>query len=164
MKSIVIVSSYHHHNTLKVAQAMAKALGAELVSPGEVKPETLSGYDLVGLGSGVYSATHHPQLLKLADALPPREDGKAFLFSTDGTPRFAVRNEESLRGKVLSDHSALRSKLEAKGYTIVGNFNCAGFNTNSFLKYFGGLNKGRPNAGDLTRAAAFAKELLATAK
>jgi hypothetical protein len=31
------------------------------------------------------------------------------------------------------------------GYTIVDEFGCACFNTNKFLKHFGGLNKGRPN-------------------
>jgi len=36
---------------------------------------------------------------------------------------------------------------------------CPGFNTNSFLKFFGGINKGRPNASDLKRAEEFAKKL-----
>ena len=48
----------------------------------------------------------------------------------------------------------------SKGYTVTGEFNCPGFNTNSFLKYFGGLNKGRPDAGDLEAAAAFARNPL----
>jgi flavodoxin len=34
-----------------------------------------------------------------------------------------------------------------------------GFNTNSFLKLFGGINKGRPNAEDLKRAEEFAQKL-----
>jgi hypothetical protein len=36
---------------------------------------------------------------------------------------------------------------------------CPGFNTNSFLKFFGGINKGRPNANDLKRAEEFAMNL-----
>ena len=40
-------------------------------------------------------------------------------------------------------------KLESKGYKVVDEFQCKGFNTNSFLKLFGGMNKGRPNASDL---------------
>jgi hypothetical protein len=31
---------------------------------------------------------------------------------------------------------------------IVDEFGCAGLNTNGFLKFFGGMNKGRPNAED----------------
>jgi flavodoxin len=42
---------------------------------------------------------------------------------------------------------------------IVDEFNCAGFNTNSVLKLFGGMNKGRPNAEDLKDAEEFAQNL-----
>jgi len=53
----------------------------------------------------------------------------------------------------------LREKLKAKGYLIIDEFICAGFNTNSFLKLFRGINKGRPNANDLKRAEEFARKL-----
>jgi flavodoxin len=46
-----------------------------------------------------------------------------------------------------------------QGYDVVGEFGCAGFNTNSFLKLFGGINKGRPDDRDLTQAAEFALRL-----
>jgi hypothetical protein len=60
---------------------------------------------------------------------------------------------------VAENHSTLREKLQSKGYTIVDEFGCAGFNTFSFLKLFGGINKGRPNAQDLENAEAFAQNL-----
>jgi flavodoxin len=41
----------------------------------------------------------------------------------------------------------------------VDEFICPGFNTNVFLKYFGGINKGRPNAEDFKRAENFAEKL-----
>jgi flavodoxin len=63
------------------------------------------------------------------------------------------------KDKVAEDHSKLRKKLEVKGYLIVDEFACKGFNTNSFMKYFGGMNKGRPNAEDLKNAEEFAKKL-----
>lgn len=47
----------------------------------------------------------------------------------------------------------------SKGYVIVDEFGCLGFNTNSFLKFFGGMNKGRPNAEDLRHAEEFAQNL-----
>ena len=159
MRTLMIVSSYHHCNTLKVARAIAQALEAPIISPDEANIDALGEYDLVGFGSGIYSAAHHPKLLKLADSLPARDGGKAFLFSTDGVPRFAVKDEDWLDRKMIDDHAALRKKLEGKGYEIIGHFNCAGFNTNSFLKFFGGFNKDRPNADDLARAAAFADGL-----
>jgi len=61
--------------------------------------------------------------------------------------------------KVANDHSTLREKLESKGYIIIDEFACKGFNTNSFMKYFGGMNKGRPNAKDLKHAEEFAQNL-----
>ncbi len=61
--------------------------------------------------------------------------------------------------KVAKDHSMLKEKLQFKGYMIVDEFACKGFNTNSFLKYFGGMNKGRPNAEDLKHAEEFALNL-----
>ena len=73
-----------------------------------------------------------------------------------------MRDEVALAKKMRADHRALRERLLARGYEIVGEFNCAGFNTNSFLKYFGGLNKGRPNACDIAEAKAFGHKLLAS--
>jgi hypothetical protein len=42
---------------------------------------------------------------------------------------------------------------------IVDEFMCPGWNTNTFLKAFGGINKGRPNAEDLEKAREFARKL-----
>jgi hypothetical protein len=56
------------------------------------------------------------------------------------------------KAKVAEDHKMLREKLRSKGYMIVNEFACKGFNTNSLMKYFGGINKGRPNAEDLKNA------------
>ena len=53
----------------------------------------------------------------------------------------------------------LREKLLSKGYMIVDEFSCAGFNTNSINKLFGGINRGRPNAEDLKDAEEFAQNL-----
>ncbi len=53
----------------------------------------------------------------------------------------------------------LRESLEAKGYIVAGEFSCAGWNTNMFLRYIGGVNKGRPNEDDLEKARMFIKDL-----
>ena len=47
---------------------------------------------------------------------------------------------------------------------IIDEFGCRGFNTNSFLKFFGGLNKGRPNAEDLMNAEEFARNVKENAR
>jgi len=152
VKSLVIVFSYHHKNTEKIANACANVLGAEVKTPQQVRPEDIAEYDLVGFGSGIYSATFALSVLDLADRLPPVSDKKVFLFSTYGAPAF-IANREFIE----KNHQQIREKLKAKGYTVIGEFGCAGWNTNSFLKYFGGLNKGRPNAEDLRNAEEFAR-------
>ena len=54
----------------------------------------------------------------------------------------------------------MREKLQSKGFTIIGEFSCKGYNTNSFLQYFGGMNKGKPDSTDLKNAREFAIQLL----
>jgi flavodoxin len=133
-------------------------LGAEVKNPRDTDPEELREYDLVGFGSGIDSDRHYKALLDLADELPRMNQKKAFLFSTCGIPAF-VAGERYIEEYSAKSHSALREKLISKGYTIIGEYSCAGFNTNSFLRVFGGLNKGRPNAEDLGHAEEFARAL-----
>jgi flavodoxin len=149
-ESIVIVSSYHHMNTEKIALAIADVLKSEIRKPEDVCVDELSKYRLVGFGSGIDSGTHYKPLLELADSLHRTVHGKAFIFSTSAM----VGND-----KVARDHKALRNILLSKGYTIVDELGVKGFNTNSFLKYFGGMNKGRPNEEDVLRAQSFARNL-----
>jgi len=130
---------------------MANVLKTQVKKPREIKPDELKEYDIIGLGSGIYGAEHHISLLKLVDKLPKVTNKKAFLFSTAGV---------SWKSKVAKDHLNLREKLESKGYEVVDEFQCKGFNTNSFLKYFGGMNKGKPNAEDLANAEEFALNLV----
>ncbi len=154
VKSLVVVFSYHHNNTEKIANVIANVLGAKVKTPQQVTPEEIAKYDLVGFGSGIYSATFDPSVLDLVDRLPQVSDKKVFLFSTYGAPAF-IANREFIE----KNHRQIREKLQAKGYMVIGEFGCGGWNTNSFLKYFGGLNKGRPNAEDLRQAEEFARNL-----
>jgi flavodoxin len=148
MKYLLICFSYHHNNTEKIANVMAKVLEAQIKTPQDINPEELQAYDLIGFGSGIYGAQHHEVLLDLADKLPQGTNMKAFIFSTSGTSWEANKN-----------HLLLREKLQSKGYMVVDEFSCLGFNTNSFLKYLGGMNKGRPNAVDFKHAEKFAQTL-----
>lgn len=150
MKSLIVVYSYHHNNTQKVAEVMGKVLDAEIRTPQQINPEELQEYDLVGFGAGIDSGKHYKVLLDLADKLLNVENKNTFIFSTAGVTG---------KKKLAKDHSMLRKKLEAKGYSIVDEFQCKGFNTNVFLKYFGGMNKGRPNEEDLKHAEEFAQNL-----
>jgi flavodoxin len=150
MKSLLVLFSYNPNNTEKLANVFAKVLDAQIKTPQQIDPEELQEHSLVGFGSGIYGEKHHKLLLDLADKLPQATNKKAFIFSTS-----ALTGE----AKVAKDHSTLRKKLQSKGYIIVDEFQCSGFNTNSFMRFFGGMNKGRPNAEDLKHAEEFAQNL-----
>jgi flavodoxin len=159
MKTLIVVSSSHHGNTGKVAAAMAGVLGADLLRPRDVDQAMMTRYDLVGFGSGIDSDRHYKDLLDCADELPAADGRRAFIFSTCGAPA-SLAGEEFPRKYSQKSHAGLRAKLVSRGYGIVGEFSCPGFNTNSFLKLLGGLNRGRPNAEDLRRAEEFARSLM----
>lgn len=150
-KCLIIVYSYHHNNTAKIASIFSEVLNAQIKTPEEVIPEQLKEYDLIGFGSGIDSGKHYKPLLDLADRLLEVNKKLGFIFSTSGVQGSA---------KVEKDHSLLRQKLQSKGYIIVDEFSCKGFNTNSFLKYFGGMNKGKPDSLDFKNAEEFALNMV----
>jgi flavodoxin len=163
MKCLLVVYSYHHNNTQKIAEVFAKVLNAEIINPQQADQHKLDNYDLVGFGAGIDSGKHYKPLLDFADNLPKANGKKVFIFSTFGAPVNLLSQDEAAYNKAIAkNHSALKDKLETKNYSIVAEFACGGFNTNKFLKYLGGVNKGRPNADDLKNAETFAKNLLKT--
>ena len=151
MKAVIVVHSYHHNNTQKIADSMAVALDAEVKATTEITPEEAVGFDLIGLGAGIDSGKHYKPLLDFANMMPKANGQKIFIFSTAG-----IAGKEK---KKLSDHKALRVILQAKGYEILDEFACKGFDTNSILKHIGGINKGRPNEEDINAAIEFVNNL-----
>jgi len=151
----VVVTPSDKGGAAKLASVMAARLGAHVISPTAATAEELETAGLIGFGSGIFDQAHHKALLNLAEALPAAHGRKAFIFSTRGVSR---RQAPSFHAE--DPHKALRERLLAKGFEIVGEFNCAGYNDNSFLILFVGMNKGHPDAGDIGRAEAFADSLL----
>ena len=159
MKSLVIVFSYHHNNTEKIANACAKVLGAEVKTPQQVKPEEIAEYDLVGFGSGIYSATFDPSVLDLADRLQNAAGKKAFLFSTYGAPAF-IANREFIE----KNHRQNPGKAAGKRVHGYRGIRVCRVEHKQFSRFFGGLNKGRPNAEDLRNAEEFARSVKGKAR
>ena len=145
MKILIIYKSYHRMNTEKVARAMAGAVNATVVSVKDARPEDLAGYDLIGFGSGIYAGKPHKSIFTFIEKMPPMNK-KAFIFSTSGEPKDQY-------------HQLLREKLTAKGYQIVGEFQCRG---QSGFFGFVFTNKGHPDEKDLQDAQTFAKSLVQT--
>ncbi len=159
--TLLVLFSYHQKNTEKIAKVFAEVFNASIQNPLHTDPQEIQKYQLVGFGSGIYSESFHKAMLDFADKLPVANGKKAFLFSTDGSPRGLMKDDNPMAKEQLrKNHRTIKERLEVKGYEIIGEFNCAGLNKNSFLKLFGGINKGRPNSQDLSNARKFAQDIL----
>lgn len=143
----IVVTSTHHGNTRKVAEAIATVMRAELLTPEQATGDRLSEYDLVGFGSGIYFGRHDPllrRLVKSSTQLPP----SAFVFSTAGLPWLS-----------RLFHWPLRHALEKRGCRVIGEFSCRGWDTVGPLFLMGGINRRHPDDRDLQRATEFANRL-----
>ncbi|MEK3794971.1 flavodoxin domain-containing protein [Paenibacillus sp. FSL R7-0204] len=139
MKTIIIYRSGRSMNTQKIAAAMAEVLGADLAKVEDVKPEMLSVYDLIGLGSGIYASKIHRRMFKFIKRMPLR-DKNVFIFCTSGSGEF--------KNQVL-----VETKLAAKGSNVIGEFHCPG----EFSPMGFNLDKkGHPNEVDVEKARLFA--------
>jgi flavodoxin len=58
-KTLLVLFSYHHNNTEKVAKIFARVLNAQIRTPEQVDPEEVRQYELVGFGSGIDSGKHY---------------------------------------------------------------------------------------------------------
>jgi flavodoxin len=145
MKALIIYVSMLHGNTKKVGEAMAEVLDASLLEPEEVHLDTLSEYDLIGFGSGIYWGRFYKRLRNFIKKLPNFQNKKAFIFGTCGHNEIPYKPIEKL--------------LLKKGFNVVGKFSCLGFNTFFLSRILGRVNEGRPNREDFERAREFAKGL-----
>ncbi|KUK75086.1 flavodoxin family protein [Methanobacterium sp. 42_16] len=146
MKIAIIYKSIHHGNTKKIAEVMAETLKADLFDLKDVNMDVIGKYDLIGFGSGKYFLRPHKKLRNFVEKLDNVDSKKAFVFSTSGD------------GKPMG---WLEKNLSKKGFDVLGEFYCKGFDTYAFAKIIhrGGLNKGNPDEKDLENARNFAESL-----
>ena len=138
---LIIYHSEHHGNTKKIAKAMAEKINADILKAADVNLNKFKGYDIVGFGSGVYNGKLHKELSEILSKLSQQEDKKAFIFSTTGSKTYSSMA-----------HERFRPMLEEKGFEIIGEFSCLGFDT-ALTKE--GINKDRPNKQDIKDAENF---------
>lgn len=150
MRAVIVYESLHHGNTKRVAGAMAGACGADLFRLGDRKIPDLRGYELVGLGSGIYRSRHHSDLIAFARNARFADGARAFLFSTAGIP--------ALSGLW---HRPLRAAFESRGIPISGELCLPGHDTYAIFGLLGGINRGRPGDRDLERAREFVRSIAA---
>ncbi len=145
MKTAICYYSYHHHNTLKVIEAMKEAGDVDLICVTTRQAVHLEEYDCIGFASGIYGFCMHPSVLEFAKQYLP--EGKKVFF---------VYTYAGAKGKGAKD---LRAIAEGKGCTVLGEFGCRGFNTFGPFKLFGGSGKGLPSQKDLAEAQDFYRRI-----
>jgi hypothetical protein len=86
--------------------------------------------------------------MKFVESLPRVDESRAFIFSTSGSADY------------LGGHKELRQRLGDKDFKIIGEWNCKAFDSFGPLRLLGGINKGKPDEGDIDSAKRFAEGLL----
>lgn len=151
MKSVIIYASTHHGNTKKVAERMAKKIGARVVNILEEGPPDISDVKLVGLLSGVYFGKLHESIVTFAREAAFTPDHRVFLADTCGAGR--------------KDYTyQVRKLLEERGVAFLDRFQCPGYDTYGPFGLIGGIRKGRPNEHDLKMAEQFVQRMQKMAK
>ena len=120
---------------------MAEKINADILRAADVNLNKFEEYDILGFGSGVYNGKLHKELSEILSKLSQQDDKKAFIFSTTGSKTYSSMA-----------HERFRPMLEEKGFEIIGEFSCLGFDT-ALTKE--GINKGRPNKQDIKDAEDF---------
>ncbi|MEO0233907.1 MAG: flavodoxin domain-containing protein [candidate division WOR-3 bacterium] len=147
MNSIIIYFSYHRGNTSKIAHVIGRELHSDIARSKDFNVKNLKQYDLIGLGSGIYNGKPHKSILELVDKLDEScKDKYFFIFCTSRKNQDCYLDE-------------LEFKLKSKGVKYLGKFQTYGEYDRGIFKFFGGLNRGRPNIDDFHNAVEFAKKI-----
>ena len=143
MKTVLCYYSYHHGNTRKVAEAMAAAGDVTLLDVRITPTADLSGYDCVGLASGIYGFEVHKALVDFARANLPA-----------GKPVFFVTTYGAAKG---AGAKALAAVAAEKACPVLGEFGCKGFGTFGRLRWWAASPKATPTRRTWRMRAHFTK-------
>ena len=141
MKTAIVYYSEHHGNTKKLLDAIAAEHDIILINVTKQPKVDLSGFDRIGLASGIYYGGFAKQMLAFAqECLPEGKD--VFLISTQGAAKGEYRK-------------TIRQVLEEKHCREIGAYWCRGFDTFGPFKLVGGVAKDHPTADEIKAAVDF---------
>lgn len=149
MKALIIYFSQTGH-TRKVAEQIRDGIAeagadCELVTLEAVKPASLAGYDLVGLGCPVFYYQEPFNVRDFMEGLPELKGKQWFVFCTHG----------SVIGNTLV---SMAEALQRKGIRVVGYHDTYADATVPFYPH-PTLTTGHPDARDYEEARAFGREV-----
>ena len=147
MKTIILYYSNHHGNTKKLVDAIAASdpENVEILDVTTAGPKDLSGYEWIGVASGIYAGNFGKPILNYMKENLPEGKNVFILFTS-------AFNMDSLS-------SSARKVIEEKKCHVMGQYNCPGYNTFGPFKLMGGTAKGHPTKEELDRAVKFYKNL-----
>ena len=141
MKTAIIYYSEHHGNTRKLLDAIAAQHEVDLFDVTAQPAADLSGYDRIGLASGIYYGSFaKPLLAWVQEHLPEGKD--VFYLYTHGAPK----------GDFLK---SVRPVAAQKHCREIGSWHCQGFDTFGPFRLLGGIAKGHPTKEETAEAVSF---------
>ncbi len=146
MNTVIIYYSKHHGNTKKLLDAISEEFpDIDLIDVTDTDVTDLTGYDRIGIASGVYFSDFAKQIKEYAKKHLPA--GKqVFLISTQGAPM----------GRYFG---GIKKIIEEKGCTVIAEYACRGFDTFGPFKAIGGIAKGHPTDEEIRKATEFYRRL-----
>jgi flavodoxin len=145
-KTAILFYSRHHGNTKKLLDAIAAAdPDVDLVDVTTAGKTDLSGYDRIGIASGIYYSSFAKQVLTFAKENLP-----------EGKPVFFIYTHGAPAGSFLK---GIRTVTESRQCKEIGAYRCQGFDTFGPFKLVGGIAKGHPTKEEIDSAVKFYRKL-----
>lgn len=145
-KIAIVYASVHHKNTEKLLKGIQSGCVVDLFDLTKKKDFDLSSYDAVGYASGIFALKMHKLIYKFLDenkSLP----NKAIAICTSGMGK----------GSMISRFSKV---LRERGFDVIGEFECKGFDTFGPFKLVGGINRNHPDEKDILNGIVFLREII----
>lgn len=150
-RCLILYCSSHHQNTETLVKKAATQLpDIDVIPLSDDSCPELSHYELIGLASGIYMGRPHAAMQSFLESHQKEMKGRrVFTMLTSGA------NQKKYG-------TAFSSLLEGYGCTVLGNYQCKGFDTFGPWKLIGGIAKGHPDNSDVAGAQAFLCGILRT--
>ncbi|MDO5062347.1 MAG: flavodoxin domain-containing protein [Peptostreptococcaceae bacterium] len=145
-KVAIIYASVHHKNTEKLVKRIAQKCPVDLYDITQIKSVDLSPYEMIGFASGIYMARPHKLIRKFLNEQEGLPD-QTFVILTSGIGKGEFAN-------------AFSEELSEKGFDVLGEFECRGYDTFGPFRSMYEQRPDHPNEDDIQNAIVFVEEVI----